>query len=236
MAALAAVILVGGCDEITGGTARPAPGAARPALKQVLLDGAALTKLLGQPFKSVPFSPPSYGGSEKFGTAYASATPAECIGVVFMMQKIVYQSVPVQNVADELWTSDDHSSVKVDSVDEGVMSFPSPKDAAAAFAKFSAQWQGCDGTTLNVSSVTSASNVISDVRIADSVVAASVVMHPPEHSILTSVPVARALGVRGNYLVEVAVDFFGDGDPSAQGSADIKTSAVDIVHAMLALS
>ena len=227
---LVAVLLVTGCAATTGGTARPAPV---PPLIRVMLDGATLAKLLGQPFESVPFAPPSYGGgSEKFGTAWESATPAECIGVVFMMQKIVYQSVPVRDVADEMWTSDGHSA-KVDSVDEGVISLPSPKDAAAAFAQFSAQWQGCDGTTLTAASATSANNAISDVRLADSVVAANVSMQPPEPSILASVPLARALGVRGNCLVEVAVHFFGNSYPSDQGSGDINTSAVDIAHAMM---
>jgi hypothetical protein len=197
-----------------------------------MVDGATLAKLLGQPFKSAPFSPPSYGGSEKFRTAWESATPVDCIGAVFMMEKIVYQSVPAKDVTDEMWTSDGHS-VKVHSVDEGVISLPTPKDAAAAFAKFSAQWQACDGTTLTADSVAFARNAISDVRVADSVVAASVSMQPPEHSILYSRPEARAVGVRGNYLVEVAVDFYGNDDPTAQGSGDIKTSAVDIAHAMM---
>jgi hypothetical protein len=58
-------------------------------------------------------------------------------------------------------------------------------------------------------------------------------MHPHEHSILASMPVARALGVRGDYLVEVAVRFFGNDDPPAQGSGDINTSAIDIAHAMM---
>jgi PknH-like extracellular domain len=236
MVALAAVLLAGGCSEKTGGTARPAAGsAAGPAIARVMLDGAALAKLLAQPFKSAPVSPPSYGGSEKLATAYESATPADCIGVVFMMEKGSYQSAPVQNVASETWVNDG-PSVKVADVAEGVISFATPKDAAAAFARFSAQWQGCDGTTLNMASVTSARNVISDVRVVDSVLAASVMMNPPEHSILLSEPLARAIGIRDNSLVEVAVRFYGNDDPTALGSGDIHTSAVDIVHAMLAQS
>ncbi|HEY0225285.1 MAG TPA: sensor domain-containing protein [Mycobacterium sp.] len=229
-AALLAVLLVAGCSARISGTARPAPV---PPIMRVMLDGATLAKLLGQPFKSTPFSPPSYGGSELLGAAWGSATPAECIGVVFMMQKSVYRSVPVKGVADEMWTGDEHSTVKVNSVDESVISLPSAKDAAAAFATFSAQWQGCDGTTLTADSVAFAHNAISDVRLADSVVAASVLMQPPEDSILLSRPQARAIGVRDSYLVEVAVDLDGNGDPTAQGSGDIKTSAVDIAHAMM---
>jgi hypothetical protein len=229
LAPLLAVLLATGCTAAIGGKAVPAPV---PPIMRIMLDGATLAKLLGQPFKSAPSSPPSYGGRERLGTAWEDAGPPECIGVVFMMQKIVYESVPVKDVADETWTSDTQS-VKVESVAEGVISFSSSKDAAAAFTKFVAQWQGCDGTTLTARSVTSTRNVISDVHSADSVVGASVLMHPHEHSILASMPVARALGVRGDYLVEVAVRFFGNDDPPAQGSGDINTSAIDIAHAMM---
>jgi PknH-like extracellular domain len=229
VAALLATALTTGCSSVIGGHAVPAPV---PPIMQVMVDGAALAKLLAQPFKTTPLFPPSYGGREKFGTAWEDARPSDCIGVAFMMQKIVYQSVPVQEVADVTWKNDGHS-VKVDNVDEGVISFPSSKDAAAAFAKFSAQWKGCDGTTLIAQSVTSAGSVISNVHLTDSVVAASLLVHPHEHSILASTPVARALGVRGCYLVEVAVRFFGNDDPSAQGAGDLHTSAVDIAHAMM---
>jgi hypothetical protein len=229
VAPLLAVLLATGCTAAIGGKAVPAPV---PPIMRIMLDGATLAKLLGQPFKSVPSFPPAYGGRERLGTTWQDAAPPECIGVVFMMQKIVYETVPIKDVADETWTSGTQP-VKVESVEQGVVSFPSSKDAAAAFTKFVAQWQGCDGTTLTARSVTSTRNVISEVRSADSVVGASVLMHPHEHSILTSIPVARALGVRGNYLVEVAVRFFGNDNPAAQGSGDINTSAVDIAHAMM---
>jgi PknH-like extracellular domain len=229
VAALLATALATGCTSAIGGKAVPAPV---PPIMRIMLDGATLAKLLAQPFKTTPLFPPSYGGSEKLGTAWEDARPSECIGVAFMLQKIAYQSVPVREVADVTWKNDGHS-VKVDDVGEGVISFPSSKDAAAAFATLSAQWKGCEGTTLTAHSVTSARSVISDVHIADSVVAASLLVHPHEHSILASTPVARALGVRGSYLVEVEVRFFGNDDPSAQGTGDISTSAVDIAHAML---
>ncbi|OBA58151.1 hypothetical protein A5647_21825 [Mycobacterium sp. 1100029.7] len=226
---LLAVMLATGCTSAIGGKAVPAPG---PPLLGLLLDGATLAKILGQPFKNLPLRAPSYGGGEKFGTGYEDARPADCVGVVFMMQRSVYESVPVKDAVSETWANDG-TAVKVNFVDEGVISFPSPKDAAAAFGKFAAQWQGCDGTTVTTHSLISAGNAISDVRVADSVAAASVVMHPHEHSILASEPVARALGVRGNYLVEVSVQFYGNDDPTARGSADINTSAVYIARAMM---
>jgi hypothetical protein len=227
---LLAVMLTCACTATIAGRAVPAPGS---AITRILLDGATLAKLLAQPFNSAPPFPPSYGGSEKLRGGWEDARPAECVGTVFMLQKTVYEPVPVRNVADEMWTSDRHSAGKVDSVAEGVISVASSKDAAAAFGRFSAQWQKCEGMTVTANSVVSARSVISDVHVADSVVGAGVVMYPHEHSILAPMPVGRALGVRGNYLVEVEVRFFGNDNPAAQGSGDIKTSAVYLAHAMM---
>jgi hypothetical protein len=74
---------------------------------------------------------------------------------------------------------------------------------------------------------------ITDVRVVDSVVAATVLLSPNEHSILADVPQARALGVRGNCVVEVAVTFYGNVYPSDEGSGDVTTSAIDIAHLMM---
>ncbi|MGO9041812.1 MAG: sensor domain-containing protein, partial [Mycobacterium sp.] len=51
----------------------------------------------------------------------------------------------------------------------------------------------------------------------------------------TSIPEGRAIGVRGNCLVEVEVevDFFNTSNPSHYESGDINTSAVDIAQAMM---
>lgn len=117
--------------------------------------------------------------------------------------------------------------------DEGVVALPSAAAADDLFARFSAQWKECDGTTLTVPASAFGQRSITDVRVADSVVAATVSLRRGTHSILASVPQARAVGVRGNCVVEVAVTFFGITHPSDQGSADISTSAVDIAHAMM---
>ncbi len=234
---LLAVLLATGCTATIGGKAGPAPTVApRPltgsTIKQVLLDSAALSKLLNQPFQAVPSFPPVFGGSENLGDSYGSASPADCVGVVYMMQKSAYQSADVRDIARESWRHDG-SSVKVNDVDEGVVSLPTAADANALFARFSAQWKECDGKTLTVPSDTFVQDAITDVRVMDSVVAATVSLGPGAHSILASVPEARAIGVRGNCLVEVEVTFFGITYPSDQGSGDINTSAIDIAHAMM---
>ncbi len=234
---LLAALLATGCTATIGGQARPAPGASPGSLpgstvEHVLLDGAALSRLLHQPFQTVPAFPPVFGGSEKLGDAYQSASPAECVGVVYATQKSAYESADVKNIAAESWQHDGQS-VKVDDVYEAVVSLATAADAEALFARFSAQWKDCDGKTLTLPSGPFVRDAITDVRTADSVVAATVSLGPAADSILASVPEARAVGVRANCLVEVNVAFFGNSYPSDRGSGDVETSAADIARAML---
>lgn len=234
---LFAVFLAAGCTTTTTGKAGLAPNAVpRPLMgsliQRVPLDGAALSTLLNQPFQALPPFPPVFGGSDSLGDSDVSARPADCVGVGYLTQRNVYRSVEVKSVARVSWRHDG-SSVKVDDVDEGVVVLPSAAAADDLFARFSAQWKECDGTTLTVPASAFGQRSITDVRVADSVVAATVSLRRGTHSILASVPQARAVGVRGNCVVEVAVTFFGITHPSDQGSADISTSAVDIAHAMM---
>lgn len=170
-----------------------------------------------QPAVSGPSTfPPVFGGSDSLGDSDVSARPADCVGVGYLTQRNVYRSVEVKSVARVSWRHDG-SSVKVDDVDEGVVALPSAAAADDLFARFSAQWKECDGTTLTVPASAFGQRSITDVRVADSVVAATVSLRRGTHSILASVPQARAVGVRGNCVVEVAVTFFGITHPSDQG-------------------
>ncbi|OBH78442.1 hypothetical protein A5682_19715 [Mycobacterium mantenii] len=129
---------------------------------------------------------------------------------------------------------DGATSVKVDNVDEGIVALRSAADANALFATFASQWRHCDGTTVTTPPVdVYGQNAISDVRVTDSVVAATVSMGSGPHSMLTTIPEARALGVRGNCLVEVMVSFVPTSYPGDEGTGDINTSAIDIAHAVL---
>jgi hypothetical protein len=237
LAALLAVVLASGCTATTGGKAGPAPTLAPhsltgPTIQQAMLDGTTLAKLLNQPFQTAPKFP-TFGGTEKLGSAWESGMPADCLGVVHMMQQGPYRSAPIKNIAREMWAHNG-DSVKVDDVNEGIVALPTAADANALFAKFSAQWKNCDGTTLTMPpSGVYDQDAITDVRIMDSVVAATVSMGSGPHSILTSIPEARALGVRGNCLVEVMVSFVPTTYPSDQGTGDINTSAIDIAHAVI---
>ncbi len=119
-------------------------------------------------------------------------------------------------------------------VGNGVVSLPTAADAAALFAKFSRQWQRCDGKTLPLSRGVFRLQVqANNVQAATSVLAASISI---ESNLLgldsASVPAGRAIGLRGNCLIEVEVDFLNTSTPSLRGSGVVDTSALDIAQIM----
>jgi hypothetical protein len=227
--------LAAGCGGVVDGTAKPAPNIkprplTGPTVREVLLDGAALSRMLNQPF--VSRKPGDFGGPEKL---YNSLPPADCLGVTAMLQQSVYSDAGVRYLASEAWWNNGEPA-QVISVIEGVVALPSAEQAQAQFAKFAQQWQQCSGmTTTEQNGPISTTNAISDVRVANSTVAAtntatSVLPNMPP---LKPTPQARALGVQSNCLVEVQVVFFGERRPSDPGSADVNTSALDVAHAMM---
>jgi hypothetical protein len=119
---------------------------------------------------------------------------------------------------------------------EGVVTLPSAAQAATLFAKFPEQWQQCKGTTTTEQTgPIKTTTAIDDVRLADSIVAATntATAELPNMPALQPTPQARAVGVRLNCIVEVEVVFFGDRRASDPGSANPDTSGVDIAHAMM---
>ncbi|GAB1811561.1 sensor domain-containing protein [Mycobacterium sp. MUNTM1] len=233
LAALVVVLLASGCTETIAGTASLAQSAGRvPAIKRALFDGTALARLLGQPFQPYPHYS-EFGGIDKLGTNWDNGVPADCIGVVHMMQRVAYVSAPLQETAAEMWVHKG-DSVKVDSVQQGVVALRTDADANALFARFAAQWQKCDGTTLMVEPIDIwGSDAISDVHVADSVVAATVSMGCGPHGGLNAIPTGRALGVKGPYLVEVTVEFMPVSSPGDAGTGDINTTAIELTHALM---
>jgi hypothetical protein len=236
VAALALVAaLAVGCGPVVAGTAKPAPNLkprplAGATVRQVLLDDAALSRMLNQPF--VSRKPGDFGGPDKL---YTSLPPGDCLGVTAMLQRSVYSGADVRDLASESWWNNGEPA-QVISVIEGVVALPSAAQAQAQFTKFAQQWQKCSGmTTTEQNGPITTTNAISDVRVANSVVAAtntatSVLPNMPP---LRPTPQARAIGVQLNCLVEVQVVFFGGRRPSDPGSADLNTSALDVAHAMM---
>jgi hypothetical protein len=230
--------LVAGCGGVVDGTAKPAPNLKPHPLTgetvtQVLLDGAALSRMLNQPF--VARDAPDFGGPEKLYHRDDVASPAACPGVTAMLQRSVYGSADVGYVASESWWNNGEPA-QVVSVIEGVATLPSNAQAEALFATFSQQWQQCQGmTTTEQSGPIATTNSIGDVRVADTILAATNTATSvlPNMPALRPTPQARAIGVRLNCLVEVEVVFFGERRPSDPGSADVNTSGIDVARAMM---
>jgi hypothetical protein len=237
MLAAAAAVLTG-CGTVVGGTAKPAPNLKpRPlsgaTVSKVLLDGVTLSRMLDQTL--VSRDPAQVGGPEKLFQVRRSTSQAGCLGVTAMLQKSVYRSAQVKDVASESWWNNGEPA-QVITVMEGIVTLPSASEAQALFAQFSQQWQQCNGmTTSEQTGPISTTNVISDVRgtattIAATKTATSVLPNMPP---LRPTPQGRAIGIRSNCLVEVEVVFFGGRRSTDPGSADINTSALDIAHAMM---
>jgi hypothetical protein len=242
-AALVIVAAAGtGCSAVVEGVAKPAPNLKpRPltgqAVKQVLLDGAALSRMLDQPL--VAHDPADVGGPDKLHRVDRHVSPAGCLGVTEMLQASVYESAlqpaQVTDVASESWWNNGEPA-QVITVIEGVVALPSAAQAQALFTQFAQQWQQCNGVTApEQNGPINTTNQIGAVRVTDSIVAVtntatSVLPHMPA---LRPTPQARAVGVRANCLVEVQVVFFGERRSSDPGSGNIDTSGVDIARAML---
>jgi hypothetical protein len=227
-----------GCGAVVEGSAKPAPNLkprplAGDTVRGVLLDGATLSRMLGQPF--VARKQPEFGGPETLYDTDRSVSPPGCLGVTAMLQKSVYPTADVTDVATESWWNNGEPA-QVLTVLEGVVALPSAAAAQALFAKFSQQWQQCTGTTTTEhTGPISTTNDISDVRVVNSIVAAtntatSVLPNMPP---LKPTPQARAIGVQMNCLVEVDVVFFGGRRSSDPGSATVDSSAIDVTHALM---
>ncbi|OBA58153.1 hypothetical protein A5647_21835 [Mycobacterium sp. 1100029.7] len=242
VALLVVAAMTAGCSTVVDGAAKPAPNLKpRPltgqSVKQVLLDNTTLSRMLDQPFAAR--NPAEFGGADKLYRVDWQVSPPGCLGVTEMLQARVYQSVTDQitDVASESWWNNGQPA-QVITVIEGVVALRSAAQAQALFAKFSHQWQQCNGVSATEhNGPISTTNVFSDVRIdsSNTVVAATNTATSvlPNMPALRPTPQARALGVRLNCLVEVQVVFFGGRRSSDPGSGDVNTSGIDVAHAMM---
>jgi len=238
IALLSIGLLTAGCTAAVDGNARPAANLKSRAItgqtiKKVLLGDGALSEILNQSFEFDPRFPSRFGGPETLQDS-GSVLRVDCLGVAMMLQKIDYQSTNVKQVAMEAWRRT-AKSMQVTSVKEGVVSLASADDADALFAKFSQQWQKCDGATLLLpDGMVKLKGKVTNVKVASSVLAATAsVGWAFSGSGSEAIPEGRAVGVRANCLVEVEVDFFNASDPAPQASGTFNTKAVDIAQAMM---
>jgi PknH-like extracellular domain len=237
LAAVAVVLVAAGCAPTVNGAAQPAPRLARrsltgPRVERVLLGDRALSRILNQPMTIDTRSPPRFGGPDELADDGSGPPIDDCLGVASMLQRSVYRSAGVEEVALETWR---HASAptQLTGVQEGVVTLATATDANAEFDTFSRQWHTCDGATVQLrDGVLRLKGKITDVQIASSVLAATVsIGWSSPGSDPAPIPAGRAIGVRGNCIVEVEVDFF---DASSRlGSGEADASAIAVARAMM---
>lgn len=238
---VSAVMLTSGCTKVVDGNVAAADGLApRPlsgqSVEKALPDVGQLEKIVGESLAEDSYVPSISGGLDDLPNGLATeqdATPHECVTVSSPMQRSTYESADVTGAASTQWKGAE-SDGAVLAVDVGVVALGSVADANALFAGFVKQWKDCQGETVTLvrESVRGGyyTDAITDVRSTGSVVAATVEFgHTTDQS--TS-PVARAIGVRANCLVETEVAFYSDAVTSGSPSG-VDTVAIDIARAMM---
>jgi hypothetical protein len=231
-------LLATACTVVTGGKAQ-APPSVEPkpligeAITQVLVGDHTLSRILNQPFVIDSRLPPRFGGPEALQHV-GSSSPGGCLGVAEMLHQSVYGASNVNDVAVEAWR---HAArpAQLTSIKEGVVSLGTAAEAHALFARFAQQWQSCDGHTVSLpDAVFRLKAEIANVQVAPSVLAGTVLIaFDSGHADPTAIPAGRAIGVRGNCLVEVEVDFFNASARALDGSSITNATAFDIAHLMM---
>ncbi len=231
-------LLAAACTVVTGGAAQ-APPRLEPkpligeAVTRVLVDDQTLSRILNQPFVIDSRLPARFGGPEAL-QRMGQPAPDECLGVAEMLHHSVYGASNVNDVAVEAWR---HAArpVQLTSIKEGVVSLGSAAEARALFSRFAQQWQSCDGHTVSLpDTVFRLKAEITNVQVAPSVLAGTVwIGFERGRAEPTSIPAGRAIGVRGNCLVEVEADFFNASVRTLDGSSVTNATAFDIAHLMM---
>lgn len=231
-------LLAAGCTVVTGGKAQPPPrlthrSVSGQTIRQVLLDDSTLSQILNEPFVIDRRLPPRFGGPEALQDS-GSPLRVDCLGVAQMLDQSVYEPGKVNDVAVETWRHAAKSAT-LTGLKEGVVSLPTAADANALFANFSQQWQRCNGqAVLLPDPVLRLKAQITDVQIDPAVLAGTVsIALGSSGTDPVAIPAGRAIGVQGNCLVEVEVDFFNTSSRSLRGSGTVNGAAVDIAHIMM---
>ncbi len=139
------------------------------------------------------------------------ASPADCLGAAYRLQRAVYDGSPVQSVATNSWAGGAFDGPPV-SAFFGVVQMSSPSAAQMFFAATSQRWRRCNGATLAREQLGAGEvSRIADVSFDSRVVSASV-LHT---SAGTASPTAqRAVALAADCIVEVEIT---DPRPAAAG-------------------
>jgi hypothetical protein len=225
IAVLSACAVLAGCSSDVGGApvvhiVEAASPSVTRAADQALPTGDELTTTLGVG--------PGFTGQRVMGDAdmllqgvgESEATPIECVGAGYRLQKVVYSASPIREVASESWAGGDVNGPPVPGF-FGVVKFATVDDAQAFFAASADKWRRCNGQTLVLHQPehgADGSSRITDVVVENKVISA-VVLHDDGSMI------QRALGVGSDCVVDVEIT-----DAGAGGGA---RRAIDVANLML---
>jgi hypothetical protein len=157
----------------------------------------------------------------------ADASPISCAAVTDTAPRIVYEPLPVLEAARQSYFNWDEG-VDTSGADVAVVRLATAEVAASTFQTFAVQWRQCAGTTVVKrvgDSVIDAA--ISDVAVQDSMVSATV--RTTQRPDAPTSRYERALGVRGDALVEVSLAT----TPTGERQPDPQAAAVRIVESIL---
>jgi hypothetical protein len=220
--ALSVVLLLAGCAHTVQGVARPAAAALKILPTEEEISAAAGNTL--STFGFQPFT----GGSDILPDGYrsdADAAPIKCVAVTDTAPRIVYGKLPVVEAARQSYFNWD-DGVDTSGADAAVVRLSTASAAAEAFDAFARQWTQCAGTTV----VKHVGGTVIDAEITDIAVqglSATVRTHQ-----LPRAPTSRyerALGVRGNTVVEVSLAITAAGERKP----DPRAAAVRVAESML---
>lgn len=224
-----AVLTVAGCTRAVDGSAQRTGAADPPAPHQLLPSPGEVAATVGSPLEAA--GPPKTGGVDVLPDGIrdaAGATPLDCLGAVTPLMRVVYEGAG-DRVRAAAWR--DYSrfgaGLTVSSVEAGVVQMDSAAAAARLFAHFAEQWRVCEGTTVTLHAGSGGLELTAtDVRLDSGVLSATVRSDGGEG---TAYPIEHAVGVAGEYLVDVDVAIT-DPDPARRVPA---SRAADLVRTIL---
>jgi hypothetical protein len=223
VAVLSACAALAGCSSAPVDSAPPTvhiaeaakPSAAR-ALDKALPTTAELATVLGTAgFMGQLVK----GGPEMLlqNVGESEATPIDCVGAGYRLEKVAYQAGGVRSVASQSWIGGDATGPSYSGF-FGAVQFASSTDAQAFFAAAADKWHRCNGQTLVLHQAgrgADGMSRITGVDVAPTIVSAVVLRDD-------GATIQRALGVAADCLVDVEVtNPPGDTDASAAGAVGV---------------
>jgi PknH-like extracellular domain len=235
--AVAGCLFLCACTTITDGTVQPGEGLplgplTGSELAEVLPTEDEMADALGDRLGPNPNLPEMSGGLSNMADGLrsdAEASPHDCVAATAPLQRSIYQDTGLTDFASFSWRLPDTDRGDVIGATTGVVAFPSTGDANDAFDAFAEQWEGCDGTVVEmpIDGGDYFTDEITGVRVENSVLSADVATARRPGPVRW--PRVRAMGVRANCLVEVDVSFSG-GDAPPSGLGEV---AIELAHVMM---